>query len=81
MAAAVSLLESSIQLAHATDISGAAWLIAEFGLALRPHAPEVVQGAVSRYAHHPEVLLDQLVGHRQRRRLDPHDRPAGVMAS
>jgi adenylate cyclase len=56
MAAAVSLLESSMHLAHATDISGAAWLIAEFGLALRPHAPEAVQAAVKRYAHHPEVL-------------------------
>jgi hypothetical protein len=55
-AAAVLLLESSMQLAHATDISGAAWLIAEFGLALRPHAPEVIQAAVIRYAHHPEVL-------------------------
>jgi adenylate cyclase len=56
MAAAVSLLESSMQLAQATDISGAAWLIAEFGAALRSYAPEVVQGAVSRYANHPEVL-------------------------
>lgn len=56
MGAAVALLESSMQLAHATDISGAAWLIAEFGLALRQHAPEAVQSAVTRYAHHPEVL-------------------------
>ena len=55
-AAAVSLLDSSMQLAHATDISGAAWLIAEFGAALRPHAPTMVQAAVSRYARHPEVL-------------------------
>ena len=53
---AVSLLERSMNLAHATDISGAAWLIAEFGLALRGHAPEVVQAAVAKYAHHPEVL-------------------------
>ena len=55
-ATAVSLLETSMHLAHATDISGAAWLIAEFGLALRPYAPEMVQSAVARYAHHPEVL-------------------------
>ncbi len=54
--AAVSLLETSMGLAHATDISGAAWLIAEFGLALRPHAPDVIRAAVARYAHHPEVL-------------------------
>ncbi len=53
---AVMLLESSMLLAHATDISGAAWLIAEFGSALRPHAPEMVQAAVTRYAGHPEVL-------------------------
>ena len=53
---AASLLESSMGLAHETDISGAAWLIAEFGLALRPHAREAVQAAVSRYAAHPEVL-------------------------
>jgi len=53
---AVALLESSMLLAHATDISGAAWLIAEFGLALRPHAPDRVQAAVTRYAGHPEVL-------------------------
>ncbi len=56
MTAAVLLLESSMQLAHATDISGAAWLIAEFGLILRAHAPGVVESAVKRYAHHPEVL-------------------------
>ena len=56
IATALALLESSMSLAHATDISGAAWLIAEFGLALRPHAPLMVQSAVARYAHHPEVL-------------------------
>ena len=54
--AAVALLESSMKVAHDTDISGAAWLIAEFGLALRPHAPELVQSAVDRYALHREVL-------------------------
>lgn len=56
MEEAVSLLESSMLLAHATDISGAAWLIAEFGLSLQPQAPEVVRAAVIRYAGHPEVL-------------------------
>jgi adenylate cyclase len=54
--AAVALLESSMGLAHATDISGAAWLIAEFGSVLRSHAPAMVQLAVARYARHPEVL-------------------------
>ena len=54
--AAVSLLESSMNLARATDISGAAWLIAEFGLTLRPYAPAEVQAALAQYAHHPAVL-------------------------
>ena len=53
---AIALLEFSMKAAHDTDISGAAWLIAEFGLALRPHAPEMVQSAVDRYALHREVL-------------------------
>lgn len=53
---AIALLEFSMKVAHDTDISGAAWLIAEFGLALRPHAPEMVQSAVDRYALHREVL-------------------------
>ena len=53
---AIVLLESSMKAAHDTDISGAAWLIAEFGLALRPHAPEMIQSAVDRYASHREVL-------------------------
>jgi tetratricopeptide (TPR) repeat protein len=56
IAKAVLLLESSMNLAHATDISGAAWLVAEFGLALRPHATAMVQAAVTRYARHPAVL-------------------------
>ena len=53
---AVALLQFAIDAARDTDISGAAWLIAEFGLALRPHAPEMVQAAVNRYALHREVL-------------------------
>jgi tetratricopeptide (TPR) repeat protein len=53
---AVSLLESSTRLADAPDISAAAWLIAEFGMAVRPHAPAMVQSAVDRYSHHPEVM-------------------------
>ncbi|MEO8623049.1 MAG: tetratricopeptide repeat protein, partial [bacterium] len=53
---AVSLLESSTRLADAPDISAAAWLIAEFGMAVRPHAPKMVQSAIDRYAHHPEVM-------------------------
>jgi tetratricopeptide (TPR) repeat protein/GGDEF domain-containing protein len=54
--AAVAMLESFMKLAHVTDISAAAWLIAMFGLALRPHAPEMVEAAVKRYAGHPEVM-------------------------
>ncbi len=53
---AIALLEFAINAAHDTDISGAAWLIAEFGLALRPHAPQMVQSAVDKYALHREVL-------------------------
>ena len=55
-ATAVALFESSMRLAQATDISGAAWLLAEFGLLLRPHAREMVQSAVAVYAGHPGVL-------------------------
>ena len=53
---AIALLEFAMDAAHDTDTAGAAWLIAEFGLVLRPHAPGMVQSAVDRYALHREVL-------------------------
>ena len=53
---AIALLEVSMSAAHDNDTSAAAWLIAEFGLTLRPHAPGMVQAAVDRYALHREVL-------------------------
>lgn len=52
---AVGLFARSLEL-HQRDISGAAWLVAEFGLALRAHAEELVDEAVARYANDPEVL-------------------------
>ena len=54
--AAVSLLELSLGVAHASDISGAAWLIAEFGMTLRPYARSLIDEAIKRYEGHPEVL-------------------------
>jgi hypothetical protein len=56
MQRAVSLFESSIEVAGASDASGAAWLTAEFGTALRPHAPTVIDAAVARYEGHLDVL-------------------------
>ena len=56
VAEAVSLLEVSLSLAHAADIAGAAWLVSEFGVPLRPYARELVEEAVARYEGHPEVL-------------------------
>jgi tetratricopeptide (TPR) repeat protein/GGDEF domain-containing protein len=53
---AVSLLELSLGIAHASDISGAAWLIAEFGMTLRPYARPLIDAAIKRYEGHPEVL-------------------------
>jgi tetratricopeptide (TPR) repeat protein/GGDEF domain-containing protein len=53
---AVAIFAQSLELSHARDIAGATWLVAEFGLALRPHARELVNGAVARYQNDPEVL-------------------------
>jgi tetratricopeptide (TPR) repeat protein len=53
---AVSLLDVSVGLAHASDISGAAWLIAEFGQILRPYSRTMIDSAIARYESHPEVL-------------------------
>jgi tetratricopeptide (TPR) repeat protein len=53
---AVSLLELSLELSHSRDVAGAAWLVSEFGLLLRPHAPELIDAGVAAYAGHPEVL-------------------------
>ena len=56
VAGAVELFTESLELSHARDISGAAWLVAEFGIALRPHARELMNAAVARYENDPEVL-------------------------
>ncbi len=53
---AVALFAESLELSHARDIAGAAWLVAEFGMVLRPHARELVNAAVARYETDPEVL-------------------------
>jgi hypothetical protein len=46
----------SLELAHASDISGAAWLTSEFGMTLRPYARPMIDEAIARYENHPEVL-------------------------
>ncbi len=53
---AVSLFAFSLEQSHARDIAGAAWLVAEFGLALRPYAPDLIRAAVTQYQNDPEVL-------------------------
>jgi hypothetical protein len=45
----------ALKLAEERDVYGASWLVAEFGLSLRPHAPEVIQEAVRRYEALPEL--------------------------
>ena len=46
---------SALALAEKRDIYGASWLVAEFGLALREHAPGLIDGAVRRYHARPEL--------------------------
>ncbi|MEP7000939.1 MAG: AAA family ATPase, partial [bacterium] len=53
---AVANFAQALELAGARDIAGATFLVAEFGLALRPHAGLLVDGAVARYENDPEVL-------------------------
>jgi predicted ATPase/GGDEF domain-containing protein len=52
---AVRRLAQALALADSSDIFGAAVLTAEFGEELRPHAPELVERAIERYASRPEV--------------------------
>ncbi len=54
--AALALFERSVALAHASEISGALWLVAQFGGVFVPHAPKMVAEATERYHSHPEVL-------------------------
>ena len=58
MHAAVERLALSLPLADASDVLGSAWLIAEFGIALRPHARTLIDDAVARYENHPDVLAN-----------------------
>ncbi len=53
---AVAQLERSLELCHAWDVAGAVWLIAEFGMVLRPHARPLIDAAVKRYKNDREVL-------------------------
>jgi tetratricopeptide (TPR) repeat protein/GGDEF domain-containing protein len=55
---AVAMLTKALALAHPSDVYGAAWLTAEFGEEIRPYAPEMVRGALQRYASRPEVLAN-----------------------
>jgi tetratricopeptide (TPR) repeat protein len=45
----------ALELAEARDVYGAGWLVAEFGLPLRAHAPKAIQDAVRRYEALPEL--------------------------
>ena len=57
-AAAVARLTEALALANPSDVYGAAWLTAEFGEEMRPHAPDLVIEALNRYASRPEVLAN-----------------------
>ncbi|MEO7456082.1 MAG: hypothetical protein ABIY52_07450, partial [Gemmatimonadaceae bacterium] len=53
---AASHLEATMEQADASDIAGAAWLIAEVGRELRPYSRAMIDAAIARYEGHPEVL-------------------------
>ena len=53
-----SVWREALALADPSDVYGAAWLTAEFGEEMRPHAPELVTEALQRYASRPEVLAN-----------------------
>lgn len=55
---AVARLAEALALANPSDVYGAAWLTAEFGEEMRPHAPDLVTEALNRYASRPEVLAN-----------------------
>jgi tetratricopeptide (TPR) repeat protein len=55
---AVERLGRALALAQPSDVYGAASLTAEFGEEIRPHAPELVNDALQRYASRPEVLAN-----------------------
>lgn len=61
---AVERLTKALALAHPSDVYGAAWLTAEFGEEIRPHAPTLVSEAVHRYASRPEVLANPKIRER-----------------
>ena len=46
----------ALTLAESRDVWGASWLVAEFGLMLRGHAPEVIEEIVRRYDGKPELV-------------------------
>jgi hypothetical protein len=54
----VARLTEALALANPSDVYGAAWLTAEFGEEMRPHAPDLVTEALNRYASRPEVLAN-----------------------
>ena len=55
---AVERLTRALALAEPSDVYGAASLTADFGEEMRPYAPELVNGALQRYASRPEVLAN-----------------------
>lgn len=54
--AAVALFESALSHADVSDISGAAWLVAEFAGPLRAYAKDLMDQKIALYQNHPEVL-------------------------
>ena len=58
------LFRNALELADTRNVYGAAWLTAEFGLALRERMPEVVAAALERYGNRPEVLDNPFIRER-----------------
>jgi len=58
---ACELFERALALAEASDVYGASWLIAQFGVALRERIPDTIDAALGRFARHPEVLENPLI--------------------
>jgi tetratricopeptide (TPR) repeat protein/GGDEF domain-containing protein len=61
---AAVLFERALILAAPSDTYGAAWLTAEFALALYEHSPAVVGAAIERYEHVPEVVANPRIRER-----------------
>jgi tetratricopeptide (TPR) repeat protein len=52
---AFQLFARALTSAESRDVWGASWLVAEFGLMLRQHAPEAIEDIVRRYEAKPEL--------------------------